>query len=212
MKTLKYIIVGAGLLMLTACGAVETTTRNAPAPSGLDTLQNTQVVATNYKVVDYVVRVPAGLRVSEANSYYPVADIVWRGDPLGDRHTQVAHLFQNALEDAMPSMKGTQPVKLVVELQRFHSLTERARYTVGGVHNMIWNMEIQDAKTGTVLKPMHRVESNLPALGGASAIAADSRGITQKSRINEHLTQYFARNFGAIPQRTLVEPVEISRR
>ncbi|WP_420863286.1 DUF6778 family protein [Algirhabdus cladophorae] len=213
MKPIKTILLGAGLLMLTACGAIETTTRNAPTPSGLNTLQSTPAPkATSYKVVDYTLRVPATLSVSEANTYYPVADIVWRGDPMGDRHLQVARMFQTSLETAMPSMKGTQDVKLTIELVRFHSLTERARYTVGGVHNMVWNMEIRDAATGVVLQPMQRVETNLPALGGAAAIAADTRGNTQKRRVLEHLTQHFARDFGAIPQRTLAETVEISRR
>lgn len=29
------------------------------------------------------------LSVSESNSYYPNADVVWRGDPIGDRIQQI---------------------------------------------------------------------------------------------------------------------------
>jgi hypothetical protein len=31
--------------------------------------------------------------VSEENVYAPEAEIVWRGEPEGDRHAQVAQIF-----------------------------------------------------------------------------------------------------------------------
>jgi len=74
------------------------------APTGLDALQAESVQPKNYNVVDYSVRVPSNLTISEANSYYPVADIVWRGDALGDRHMQVAKIFQDSLERAIPNV------------------------------------------------------------------------------------------------------------
>ena len=211
MKTIRMIIAGAALMGVTACANTDTATRNAPAPSQLNALQAEQVVPKNYKVVDYSVRVPAELSVSEANVFYPVADIVWRGDAAGDRHMQVARLFQTSLERSMPWVQGQVPVKANIELRRFHSLTERARYSVGGVHNMIFDMEIVNAETGQVIEPMHRMQIDLPALGGAAAVAADARGNTQKKRVTEHLTQVFAKEFGATPIRKQSEAVELKR-
>ena len=42
-------------------------------------------LAAQYDVAEVKIVVPQTLRVSEANSYRPNADIVWRGDPPGDR-------------------------------------------------------------------------------------------------------------------------------
>jgi hypothetical protein len=211
MKTIRMIIAGAALLGVTACANTDTATRNAPAPTQLNAIQMQQVQPKNYKVVDYNVRVPANLRVSEANTYYPVADIVWRDDPAGDRHMQVARIIQTSLECTMPLVQGERPVKVNLELQRFHSLTEKARYTVGGVHYIVINMEVVDAQTGQIIEPMHRIEANLPALGGAAAVAADACGNTQKKRVTEFLAQTFAREFGATPIRSASQSVELSR-
>ena len=54
------------------------------------------IIEPRYDVVAVNVDVPKTLKVSEANMYYPVADIVWRGEPRGDRHAQVKAIFQEA--------------------------------------------------------------------------------------------------------------------
>ena len=83
------------------------------------------------------VRVPTSLKVSEANRYYPNGDIVWREDPMGNRHAQVAKIVHDAMTVGTQSFTGPVPVILDIELVRFHALSEKARYTVGGVHNVI---------------------------------------------------------------------------
>ena len=211
MISLRMIFAGCALAALTACGSVDTATRNTPAPTGLDALQAESVQPKNYNVVDYSVRVPSNLTISEANSYYPVADIVWRGDALGDRHMQVAKIFQDSLERAIPNVEGEIPVKVIIDLRRFHSLTERARYTVGGVHNMEFYVSVVNVKTGQVLENRRLVESNLPALGGAAAVAADARGMTQKVRVMDHLTNALARELGARPASDRVDVIELTR-
>ena len=73
-------------------------------------------------------------------------------------------------------------------LQRFHSLTEKARYSVGGVHNIIeFDLTVRRASTGEALAPARRVEADLPALGGTAAIESDRAGQTQKVRVTTFL-------------------------
>lgn len=135
------------------------------------------------------VRVPTSLKVSEANRYYPNGDIVWREDPMGNRHAQVAKIVHDAMTVGTQSFTGPVPVILDIELVRFHALSEKARYTVGGVHNVIFNMVLRDATTGAALSEPRRVESNLEAFGGQQAISAEARGLTQKIRISGHLAE-----------------------
>jgi len=111
----------------------------------------------------------------------------------------------------MPLVQGQVPVKANINLHRFHSLTERARYTVGGVHNLEFDLEIVNAQTGQVIVPNRRMEANLPAYGGAAAVAADARGNSQKKRITENLTKVLAKTFGAKPLRSTSQSVEITR-
>ena len=135
------------------------------------------------------VRVPTSLKVSEANRYYPSGDIVWREDPMGNRHTQVAQIVHDAMTAGTTGFTGPVPVILDIEVVRFHALSEKARYTVGGVHNVVFEMVLRDAATGAALSEPRRVESNLEAFGGQQALAAEARGLTQKIRISGHLAE-----------------------
>lgn len=135
------------------------------------------------------VRVPTRLRVSEANRYYPYGDIVWREDPMGNRHAQVAKIMHDALTRGTSDFQGPVPVILDVEVVRFHALSEKARYTVGGVHHIVFNMVLRDAATGAFLSEPRRIETDLEAFGGQQAITAEARGLTQKVRISGHLAE-----------------------
>ncbi|MEP5729616.1 MAG: DUF6778 family protein [Sulfitobacter sp.] len=146
-------------------------------------------VATPLRVAGINVTVPQQLVVSEANSYYPNADIVWRGDPVGNRYTQVQTIFETAFQAGTAQMNGPTDVTLEVELTRFHSVTEKTRYSVGGVHNMVFNLTVRRASTGEILAPKREVRADLPALGGRAAIEADRIGQTQKVRVTDFLAQ-----------------------
>ncbi|AXI46898.1 hypothetical protein C1J03_13225 [Sulfitobacter sp. SK012] len=135
------------------------------------------------------VLVPQSLRVSEANRYYPSGDIVWREDPIGNRHAQVQQIFQNALAAGTQNLDGDVPVVIDVVVERFHALTEKARYTVGGVHSIRFNMVIRDAETGQALSAPRVVRADLDGFGGQQAINAEARGVTQKVRISNHLAE-----------------------
>ena len=140
-------------------------------------------------VTSVVVRVPQQLRVSEANRYLPRGDIVWREDPIGNRHAQVQTIVQNAMERGVGALSGPVEVALEIQLNRFHALTEKARFMTGGVHSINFSIIMKNPATGALLMPIRSVQADLDAFGGRRAIAAMARGQTQKVRITDHLAE-----------------------
>ncbi len=203
MKLMKLItLLGLGA-MVSACANIETTTRNAPfettpavTSASVDMIgfaatgpavAAPQSAVPAFHITQINVDVPKSLKVSEANRYYPSGDIVWREDPMGDRHAQVKAIFQTALQRGADTMTDGMPVILDVKVSRFHALTEKARYTVGGVHSIAFTMQLRDATTGALIGEPHQVKADLKAFGGQTAIEAVARGETQKVRITAHL-------------------------
>ncbi|MFP7672732.1 DUF6778 family protein [Marivita sp. S0852] len=178
---------GAAVLLavsLSACASTGPASRAAmPDDTALGFVQ------PDYMIDSFTVSVPQSLVVNERNTYYPRGDIVWRGDPLGDRHGQVKAMFETALRNAAPHVQGTRPVRVDVQVTRFHALSEKARYTVGGVHDISFKMRLVDIETGQQIGATKDVDADLDALEGQSAIAADARGETQKQRLIAHLAQ-----------------------
>ena len=189
---------------VSACGAVDIASRNAPFEDVPSTSQRTYTTQKNLaaqpspvpaQILDQLsvaainVRVPETLRVSEANRYYPSGDIVWREDPIGNRHAQVKAIFEAALATGTASLQGPVPVILDVEVERFHALTEKARYTVGGVHSIRFKLQLRDAQTGAPLSEPRVVQADLDGFGGQQALQAEARGLTQKVRISAHLAE-----------------------
>ncbi|MBV2360904.1 hypothetical protein KUH32_14140 [Thalassococcus sp. CAU 1522] len=145
-----------------------------------------------YTISGYSVSVPEKLKVSEANLYYPVTDIVWRGDPYGNRKRQIIEIFQESISRATPGIDGPRPVTLAIELKRFHSITEKTRYTIGGMHSISFYVTVTDAETGEVLIDRRKVKADLEAFGGQRALAADRQGLGMKERIQRHLARVLA--------------------
>lgn len=185
MKPIKLIILAVLVLGISACSQSSQVSRNEPLTTQLVGPKPT----VTYDVQDVRISVPDSLSVSEANVYYPSADIVWRGDNFGKRHEQVQAIFQSAMDRGVEKLNGTQAVVVNIEVTRFHSLTERARYTVGGVHSIKFKMSLRDAQTGALIGTPRLVEANLKAFGGKKAVAAEHRGLTQKVRISNHLAE-----------------------
>lgn len=140
-----------------------------------------------YDVQDITVDVPQTLVVSEANRYFPHGDIVWRGDPPGDRHKQVAAIFEQGLKEGTADLEGEVPVLVGVEILRFHSLSEKTRYSFGGVHSIRFELSIRSAESGLLLEPKRMIQADLEGFGGDEALAAERAGQTQKVRITDHL-------------------------
>lgn len=188
MKHVRIIAALALGLSVSACASIETATRNAPLESASALASEAPSAAVqSVAVQSYVVKVPRSLRVSEANTYYPLGDIVWREDPIGDRHQQVAAIFNESMSRATADMPGALPVTAEIVVQRFHALTEKTRYTIGGVHSIRFDLILRDPATGAVIMPPRQIKADLKGYGGSKAIAAEQQGITQKVRITQHL-------------------------
>ncbi|MDA7424392.1 DUF6778 family protein [Thalassococcus lentus] len=194
---------------LSACATPQLTTRNAPfetvpTPGAQQVVAQVPTasapdipqrpVATNARlsIADYEIKMPQSLTVSEANLFYPVADIVWRGDKIGNRKQQIGAIFQESITRAKPNLNGDQGVKLSITLNRFHSITEKTRYTVGGVHSISFFVTATDASTGEVLINNRKVKADLEAYGGLRAINAEKQGLTMKERLHRHLARVIA--------------------
>jgi len=176
-------------LALSGCATapLETASRNAPSP--MKPKAAAQATAPEaFHVSSVRVSVPRELRVSEANRFYPGGDIVWREDPPGDRHEQVRKIVETAMVEGVSGLdqSGT-PVMLDIKVTRFHALTEKARYTVGGVHALQFEILLRDAQTGAPLGEPRFVKADFKALGGRAAVNAENAGLTQKVRITRHL-------------------------
>lgn len=184
MKLLRNIAALALVTGVAACGSVETASRNAP----LEAPAPVQHFAA-MSIADFKINVSRGLKVSEAKRYYPGGDIVWRGEPLGDRHLQVARIFQESVGKSQALGADGYPVNVVINVKRFHAITEKARYTVGGVHSITFDMMLTDPRTGLQVGETRTIKADLEAFGGARAINAERNGISQKYRITNHLAQ-----------------------
>ncbi|KAJ55639.1 hypothetical protein ACMU_13185 [Actibacterium mucosum KCTC 23349] len=191
----------AAVLGLSACASVDTATRNAPV--GLQTATQAPAAVQSYaapiNITGVNVRVPQNLSVSEANSFLPKADIVWREDPFGNRHEQVQVIMQAAAERAAAGHTEGRPVIVDIQMTRFHALTERTRYTVGGTHDIHYYLSLVDAETGQRLTQPQAIEMEFKALGGARALEAMSRGQTQKVRITDHVVAKLDELFRTTP-------------
>ncbi len=151
--------------------------------------QGPTVMVSQYDVEDITVIVPRDLVVSEANSYRPKADIVWRGEPLGDRYVQVEAILTEAMAAGTAMMTTGPKVDVEITLARFHCVTERTRYSIGGMHAMQFDLTVTDAETGVVLDGPRRVVADVKASGGAKAIAEDAAGLTQRVVVANRLAE-----------------------
>ncbi|MBQ2263422.1 MAG: hypothetical protein II336_18930 [Loktanella sp.] len=141
----------------------------------------------SYELQGITFAAPPDLVVSEANSIYPAADVVWRGDPMGDRITQIGNLFQEAARRNVGTFGGTRPIIADIVLVRFHGVTERTNYSFGGTHHIIFLMTVRDARTGDVLEPQRRIVAKLAAPGGNEAVRLEAIGQTQRVRVIDFL-------------------------
>ncbi|MEM9318574.1 MAG: DUF6778 family protein [Pseudomonadota bacterium] len=151
---------------------------------------------TDWQLASLEVVVPQSLSVSEQNTIKPRADIVWREDPCCDRHAQVDALMTDALQDALADLDGSRPVRVELQVTRFHALTERTRYSIGGEHEIEFFLTVFDTATGTILRGPRAVDVTFPASGGDRALAEEARGYFQRDAITDRLHNWAQVEFG----------------
>jgi hypothetical protein len=162
-----FVAVIAGLQ---ACMPADMASRNRMLD--IPALQPGQV-APAFDATALQVSVPASLAVSERDGIYPTTDIVWRGEPLGDRHGQVEALFAEAGAAALATTQPGVPAVVAITVERFHGVTEQTRALVGGVYNVVFTMTLTDPVTGAVLTDPRRVTANLEAPAGFAGSERD---------------------------------------
>lgn len=171
-------------LAISACGGSDISSRAAQTPAMQTTAMQAPpalaAAAPRYDVRQISVTVPPTLKVSEANRLYPLADIVWRGEPQGDRHAQVRAILAEGLDRATAGMDAGVPVTVEAELRRFHSLTEKARYTTGGVHTVHFVLTVRDAGTGAAIDGPRLVSADLETWGAQAAQQVDRQRIVDR--------------------------------
>jgi hypothetical protein len=202
MQMIRIVAVLTSALLLAACGQRESASRGGLAQEngltlatqGPDAVRGTAtVLAPLYAVQGVNVIVPSDLRTSEANAYYPLADIVWRGEPVGNRHEQVRQIFGEALGTATAGMANGRAAIVDVTVTRFHCLTEKTRYSVGGTHSMQFTLTVRDALTGQVIDGPRPIVADVKAAGGQRALAEDAAGRTQRVVVMERLVYVLRR-------------------
>lgn len=173
-------------LGLSACSSYDLATRSTTPEMGFAAAGNLRDLPA-LQIAQAQIVVPRSLQVSEANSYYPMGDIVWRGEAFGDRHAQVEAILRDSM--AMVQSGGGQgrPALVEITLHRFHALTEKTRYSVGGVHTIRFDLTFRDPVTGQALAPTQSIRADLKGYGGDRAMQAERAGLTQRKRITHHL-------------------------
>ncbi|MFQ5438102.1 MAG: DUF6778 family protein, partial [Paracoccaceae bacterium] len=106
-----------------------------------------------------------------------------RASARSARRVQVRDIIDLAASQAVLGLEGSHEVYIDIDLKRFHALSRKARATVGGWHNIRFDVTVRDGATNAPLAPHHEVAIRLKAYGGQRAIRAEMRGETQKVRI-----------------------------
>ena len=146
-------------------------------------------VTKNWRLNDVVAVVPDHLTVSNSNSLAPNADIVWHGEPFGDRRAQVAAIMDEGMSAGASDLKGERLVTITVSVESFHAVTPAAvARAPAAVHNITYGMQVFDTRTGDPLTEPKLIKADLVAFVGSSAVAAAINGNTQRVRIVRHLS------------------------
>lgn len=203
MTKFRHLTLLLGALALSACvSANDPATRGMPKVADLSAASSQSVgtrvelapemaahLVAKYDVEAIRVTVPRSLKVSEANTFKPRADIVWRGEALGDRYEQVRSIFAEAMTKGTADIQQGRKVDIEIEVTKFHALTEKTRYTIGGMHEMRFVLTVRDSESGAVLDGPRAVVADTKASGGSAAIAEDQAGRTQRVVTVERLAQ-----------------------
>ncbi len=198
MKFNKIIIAFAALGLLTSCSSRNT----------LFSDEVNAVESTNWHVHDVQVIVPDSLTTSEVNILRPNVDIVWHGEPRGDRRQQVGTILHDALVVSAESLIPEnlhRPVVIEATLIQFHSLTPRARSLVGGIHKVKFSIQVVDQKTGELLAGPTVIEADEFAFGNWKAVRADADGQTMKVRISNRIAEVVSAWLGLAAAENAVE-------
>jgi hypothetical protein len=184
------ILACAAGLFLAGCVGVFTTEYQRLDPS----------VTREWQVAEVNFAVPPGLSLGSPSVMAPDADIVWFGEPPGDRREQVDAIMTEAITRGTERLQGQRPVIINASLIRFHAVTPLAvSQAPEAVHDIAFRVEVLDAGNGARLTQAMRIDASLPALTGAAAVIANDQGQSQKVRITDYVAATTAAWLGVAP-------------
>lgn len=170
-------------LLLAACGGTWKTDYGEPLDGA---------VSKSWRVSQINVTVPDRLTVSNQNTFYPNADIVWHGDPPGDRRAQVQKIVQDAARTATSGLRGGTPVVMNLTLEQFHGVSPiTLAQAPEAVYNMQFTGQIVDARSGAALTAPTYIFADAPALVGEAGVYAAQFGPSQTEQVTDHLVATF---------------------
>ena len=147
-------------------------------------------VSQDWRVETIVSVVPESLTVSDSNTYAPSGDIVWWGEPFGDRREQVARIFDEGIAAGTADLNGDRPVRITATVERFHAVTPAAVAAApAAVHNIRYRIQVFDVATSLPLTANVPITADLEAYVGAAAMASAIRGEDQRVRIVNHIAE-----------------------
>ena len=147
-------------------------------------------VSKTWHVHNIRVTVPDSLTVSNNNTFAPNADIVWHGEPQGNRRAQVSAILREGISRGTRGLRGPRGVDISVSLRHFHAVTPAAvARAPGAVHNISYVAQVFDNATGKAVTEPEVISADLEAYVGDAAVIAAIQGQTQRVRIVDHLTR-----------------------
>ena len=193
---LKLTSVFVVLFALAGCGGQWEVAYNQPIDPA---------ISSQWRMVSVDVVVPDTLTVSNVDSLAPEADIVWWGEPEGDRRAQVAAIIETGVAQGARNLRGPVPVHFLVVLDHFHATSPRAqRIAPSAVHNISYTVRVFDNRNGQEVTSAIHVDADLEAYVGAQLAAAQAQGVTERNRIIAHIAAVTAGWLGVSddPRRT----------
>ena len=141
--------------------------------------------AATWRVASVEVKAPETLTTSEENSFTPNFDVVWHGEPAGDRRAQAAEIVKEGIQKGAAGLHGKTRVRIVATITQFHAITPvvRQRLQNSGVHNIQYTVQVFNARTGAPLTQPQNIKAEFPALVGKAGDEADAKGQTQRVQI-----------------------------
>ncbi|MEO1537716.1 MAG: DUF6778 family protein [Pseudomonadota bacterium] len=179
----RNILLGGTAALLAGCGRWE-----VDYSEGLD-----PAITKNWTLHGVNFTVPEDLTVSNDNTLAPSAEIVWHGEPLGDRKAQVARIMEDGIRQGGSVLPGTQHVTIVSRLKHFHAVTPAAvARSPAAVHNIAYRIQVFDSRTAEPLTEAQNIQADLEAFVGQSAVVAELQGQGQRFRIVNHVARVTA--------------------
>lgn len=170
MSIFTRFVAAIGLLALAACGV----------PSG-----PVSPTVSGWNLSETSIRYGGDIPRTATGDDYG-SSFVWNGYTGGNRKKQVIGLFEWAADNvSKEAMNGPRPVKMAIQVNYFHALTDFWRLWCCGEHRIYADLSVMDAGTGEVLASGENVYLGRMALGGIPGLIAVAAGRDQDVRIRE---------------------------